>query len=126
MNTLKKYTNKFKNVCFQSSSGETPEFRAFSNGLKTAMKKEIREEYPDLELTTYSKGHFYVSGFITRKSDGAIFYFSFGDVRRFGSVVKEQMYRSARSLKDYTDGHNCWTESGNLIAAIAKARYEYE
>ena len=88
------------------------------------MKKEISEEYPDLELAAWSKGHFDVSGFITCKSDGAIFYFSFRDVRN-SSAADQQMYRSARNLKDYKGGMNQWEKAENLLAAIARARYEF-
>ena len=124
MNALKKMLNGYSGYYFQSSCGETPEFKTFCTKLKNAMRKEIREDFPDLELAAWSKGHFDVSGFITRKSDGAIFYFSFRDVRN-ADAAGRQMYRSAKNLKDYTGGMNRWTDGGNLLAAIAKERYEF-
>jgi len=124
MNALEKMLNKYQGYYFQSACGETPEFKSFCTKLKNAMKKEIKEDYPDLELTVWNKGHFYVSGFVTRKSDGAIFYFSLNDVRS-GDATEKMTYRSAKNLKDFTGGANRWTKSGNLLAAIAKARYEY-
>jgi len=124
MNALKKMLNGYSGHQFQSSCGETPEFKTFCTKLKNAMRKEIREDFPDLDLTVWSKGHFDVSGFITRKSDGAIFYFSFRDVRTADAAGK-QMYRSAQDLKDYRGGMNRWTDGGNLLAAIAKERYEF-
>lgn len=124
MNALKKMLSKYAGYSFRSSCAETPEWKSFCTKLKNAMKKEISEEYPDLELAAWSKGHFDVSGFVTRKSDGAIFYFSFRDVRTV-NATGQQMYRSARNLKDYCGGHNQWTTGENLLAAIAKARYEF-
>ena len=104
MNKVEKLLKGYENYSFQSSMYETPEFRTFCTKLKNAMKKDISENYPDLEISAWSKGHFEVSGFITRKSDGAIFYFSISDVRCWNVATSQQMYRSARHLKDYTGG----------------------
>ena len=125
MISFEDYLNGFANTAFESAAYETPQFKSFCDGLKNVIKRELRDKYPDLELTTWNKMHFEVSGFITRKSDGAIFYFSIGDVR-MGNVTGQQMYRSARHLKDYTGGRNCWTEGKNLLASIAKERYEFK
>ena len=124
MNALEKYLGDFADVHFESSAYETPQFKSFCTGLKNAIKQEIRVNYPDLELTKWNKMHFEVSGFITRKSDGAIFYFNFADVR-WNNPDGKQMYRSARNLKDLLGGVNYWTEGKNLLAAIAKEPYEF-
>ena len=124
MNALEKYLSDFADVHFKSSAYETPQFKSFCTGLRNAIKQEIRVNYPDLELTQWNKMHFEVSGFITRKSDGAIFYISFLDVR-MSSPAGWQMYRSARNLKDLRGGANHWTEGKNLLAAIAKKPYEF-
>ena len=124
MISFENYLNGFANTVFESAAYETPQFTSFCSGLKNVIKRELRDKYPDLELTKWNKMHFEVSGFITRKSDGAIFYFSIGDVR-MGSVAGQQMYRSARNLNDCIGGRNCWTECKKLLAAIATARYEF-
>lgn len=124
MNSLKKMLSKYAGYSFQSACGETLEWKSFCTKLKNALKKEISEEYPELELVAWSKGHFYVAGFIVRTSDKAVFYFRFRDVRD-QSPDGQQMYRSAKNLDDYHGGHNLWTRGENLLAAIAKAKYEF-
>lgn len=124
MNSLKKMLSKYAGYRFQSSCSETPEFKSFCMKLKNAMEKAIREEYPDLELATWVKGHFYASGVVIRKSDGAMFYFTFRDVRE-QSADGQQMYRSVKKLTDCCGGMNRWTKAENLLAAIARAKYEF-
>ena len=125
MNNVEKLLAKYKNHTFQSSTCETQEWRTFCTKLKNTMKQDISESYPDLEISAWSKGHFYVSGFITRKSDGAIFYFSIGDVRGWNVATSYQMYRSARHLKDYIGGINRHCLAGDFLKMIATERYEF-
>ena len=125
MNNVEKLLTKYEYHTFQSSISETPEFRTFCTKLKNAMKKDISENYPDLEISAWSKGHFEVSGFITRKTDGSIFYFSIGDVRGRNVATSYQMYRSARHLKDYTGGTIRCCELKKLLEMIATERYEF-
>ena len=125
MNNVEKFLTKYEYHTFQSSISETPEFRTFCAKLKNAMKKDINENYSDLEISSWSKGHFEVSGFITRKSDSAIFYFRIGDVRGWNVATSHQMYRSARHLKDYTGGINRHCIAKDLLRMIATERYEF-
>ena len=125
MNNVEKLLMKYEYHTFQSSISETPEFKTFCTKLKNAMKNDISENYPDLEISAWSKGHFEVSGFITRKSDGAIFYFSIGDVRGWNVATSHQMYRSARHLKDYTGGINRHCLAKDLLRMIATERYDF-
>ena len=119
MNNVEKLLKSYDGYCFESSMYETPEFRNFCTRLKKAMRKDVRENYPNLELSAWSKGHFEVSGFITRKSDGAIFYFRIGDVRDDKVATGFHLYRSAGHLKDYMGGINRYCLGGELLKRMA-------
>ena len=90
---------------FESSCYKTPEFSSFSRKFKNAMKKELATI--GAELTAYSVGHFYVSGFF--RIGEKCYYFSLSDVRG-GEFVSEHkmLYRTAKDEKDYTGGGNCY------------------
>lgn len=119
MNNVGKLLESYDGYRFESSMYETPEFRNFCTKLKKAMRKDIKENYPNLELSAWSKGAFEVSGFITRKSDSAIFYFRIGDVRREDVATDFHLYRSARHLKDYTGGINRYCLGRELLKRMA-------
>ena len=90
MNNVEKFLTKYEYHTFQSSISETPEFRTFCAKLKNAMKKDISENYPDLEISAWSKGHFEVSGFITRKR---IVLFSISELAMFAVGTWQQVIR---------------------------------
>ena len=119
MNNVEKMMNEYIGYTFQSSIYETPEFKSFCTKLKNAMRRDITTYYSVLEISDWSKWHFEVSGFITRKSDGAIFYFSIGDVRDGKVATRCQLYRSARHLKDYTGGINRYCLGRELLKRMA-------
>ena len=125
MNNVEKLLKTYENYKFQSNTYETPEFRTFCTKLKNAMNKDIKESYPDLEVKVWSRMHFDIAGFITRKSDGAIFYFTIRDVSCWNVATNLQMYRSARHLKDFVGGANIWCELKNLLGRIAREPYEF-
>jgi len=102
-NQMKAVVNAMK-VEFESSSSETPQFRAFYN----LFKKEFTKELKSVGATdiTFSKGHFFISGFFTIGSQA--WYFSISDVRgchyRFSD--NKLLYRTATDYKDYRGGCN--------------------
>ena len=66
-----------------------------------AFKAElVKNDFTDISL---KKGHLYLSGFATKKSDGKIIYFSYSVDSSMGDVV---LVRTAESYKDYTGGNN--------------------
>jgi len=95
---------------FESSSGKTPEFMAFTK----IFKKEFTCELESISATNivFSIGHFYISGFFT--VDGQVYYFSIPDVRGINhclannpdSCMCQLLYRTAKDYKDYTGGVN--------------------
>ncbi len=125
MNNVEKMLAKYGNLPFVSSSVETPEFYILSKRLKATMQKDIEENFPNLEISVWSKGHFYISGFITRKNDGAIFYFNISDVRCWNVATSLILYRSARHLKDYFGGMNLYCRACELLEKINKESYEF-
>ena len=86
------------------------------------MQNDIREHFQNLEISTWIKGHFYISGFISRKTDSAIFYFNISDILCQNNQV---LYRSARHLKDYIGGINIYCLTKELLEKIATECNEY-
>src|ERR1017187_9141938 len=102
---------------FESSSGKTPEFFAFTKIFKTELKKEL--ETVGAELTDFGVGHFYVSGFF--KKNEQLFYFSLSDVRDCGYAGQINMlYRTAQHNKDYTGGHNQYVRIQPEVGQMAR------
>jgi len=102
---------------FESSSGRTPEFSSFARKFKSAIKKELATI--EAELTAYSVGHFYVSGFFRVRSmqGDSCYYFSLSDVRGGEYVSDHKMlYRTAKDEKDYTGGGNQYIIIGEGMA----------
>ena len=103
---------------FESSSGTTPEFKAFYS----TFKKEFTAELKSVGATNivFSKGHFYISGFYT--VNGQVWYFNLNDVRGMDYALKNHpyscssqlLYRTAKDYKDYSGGSNQYVriESG--------------
>ena len=92
---------------FQSSSGTTPEFKAFFSTFKREFKKELQSiGATDIQI---GKGHFFVSGFFTYKEQA--YYLSIPDVR---GNTRKMLYRTAKGYKDFTGGANQYVviESG--------------
>ena len=92
---------------FESSCGETEEFRAFFN----TFKREFTKELKSIGATNikFNKGHFYVSGFYTIGTQA--WYFSISDVRGM-SRLKEinLLYRKCKDYTDYTGESNRYVE----------------
>ena len=125
MNNVENLLANYEYYTFESSIDETPEFKTFCAKLKKAMQTDIKKCFPNLEILVWSKGHFEVSGFITRKIDGAIFYFNIGDVRCWNVTKSSVLYRSARHLKDYLGGINLYCTARELLEKINEERYEF-
>lgn len=93
----------------------SPEFKSFVR--KT--RNEFRKVFGDLaENITINGGHFYFYGFLTRRSDGQIFYFSISDVRFF--TGKAMLIRTAKGYEDFTGGHNQYIEVDENFEATMK------
>lgn len=96
---------------FESSSGLTPEFDAFSK----VFTKEITKELADAGATDIQvrRGHFDLRGNYTVGTQ--TMYFSLPDVRGGGYPIGGVkgvpiMYRTCKDYQDYTGGTNRWTE----------------
>ena len=100
-----KETVKLLEAGFESSSGKTPEFMAFTK----VFKKEFTSELKSIAATDiiFSIGHFYISGFFT--VNGQPYYFSSPDVRDMNyslGINRQLLYRTAKDYKDYSGGVN--------------------
>ena len=101
---LKKLTD-WKGNCFESSCYKTPEFMAFARMFRSHIQKQAKEN--GLEVTNFSSGHFYCSGFLRNINTGKFAYFSISDVRHFpDSWINDVLLRAAEHEKDYTGGRN--------------------
>lgn len=99
--------NKWKDTIFQSSTGKTPQFKAFTRDFK----KIIRQSLPEgCELANWNNGHFECFWFII-KPDGKHIYCSISDVRHFpGGWFSNILIRTAKNTSDYTGGSNNYTD----------------
>ena len=94
---------KWLNHVFESSSGLTPEFAAFSRQMRSYLKKHLS----GFDLVSYSRGHFYFSAFVRNKITGRLAYINSSDVRffplpgytTFGSQSRGLDFRVARLLE---------------------------
>lgn len=99
-------TDKFKNVSFESSTRNTPQFNSFYSAFIADVKKILGGDYE----VKFSKGHFDVSGFITNKGTGKLAWFRISDVRFFPMDWRTHiLIRTAKHDKDFTGGTNYYT-----------------
>lgn len=104
---------------FESSSGLTQEFKDFVKTFKKDLTKQLKTI--GAEVTDFSRGHFYVSGFF--KKGEKLFYFSLSDVRDAGySNQINLLYRTARHNKDFTGGHNQYVRISEDMASQMNVR----
>ena len=95
----------WKGNSFESSTYRTPEFMAFARMFRSYIREQARDN--GLEVTNFSTGHFYCSGFLRNISTGKFAYFSISDVRYFpDSWIDDVLLRSADHEKDFTGGRN--------------------
>lgn len=118
MGNLNKVYNAYINHEFESSSGLTPDFAAFANSVKKALKKDC--ESVGLELVKFSRGHFDVTAFVRNPAIDKLVYVSIGDMRGgcCGHPLDQVLYRSAEHLKDYHGGRNNFTSITSLVECV--------
>ena len=105
---------KWLNVEFNSSSETTAEFTEFAKDFKKFIKGQLA---PGQDIVNWSRGHFYVSGFI--KQGDRFVYFSTSDVRHFPLHWWSQvLIRTAKNDKDYTGGPNCYCPLERFGSAV--------
>ena len=100
---------------FESSSGSTPQWKAFYRLACSTFKKGLKTFATDIKM---SRGHFEFSGFFTAKT-GQMFYFSLSDVRFFR--MGKLLIRTASSYKDYSGGQNQYVSvNGDMFENIKR------
>ena len=115
---LHKLVMKYVGEEFESSIGETPQFKSFAMEFKKALKADAKEA--GLEIVDFSKGHFYCSAFVLRE-DGKMFYICIWDVR-MKSVREKQMWRCAKDERDFTGGQNHYDYIENIMEDIVNCQ----
>jgi len=104
----------FKDWEFSSGGTTGEDFNIFAK----LFKKHIKKCLPlNVELVAFSKGHYYVSGFVER--NGKFVYFSMSDVRHYpGGWHNNILIRTAKHEKDYTGGSNCSTTLESFVVKV--------
>lgn len=93
----------WKGYIFESSSGLTPEFEAFSS----MVERELEKLMSGYTILSYRRGHFEFSSFFMNKKTKKIVYVSSSDVRYFRDKwYNNLLIRTAESPKDHTGGAN--------------------
>ena len=89
-----------------SSGGYTGEdFNKFARELKQEIKSQFGKA--ELELFLFTKGHYYISGFVFNPKTEKYAYFSISDVRYSRNEWwSNVLIRTAKNAKDYTGGFN--------------------
>jgi hypothetical protein len=109
---------------FESSSGETAQYREFYFAFKADMTRLLKDKVKRLE---FHKMHFEVSGFL-EANNSQVWYLNTGDVRlsaqRMGMLI-----RTAKDFKDYIGGPNGYINydehfAEKLLAIIEKAPFQ--
>ena len=106
----------FKNWTFSSGGTTGIDFKRFAQLFRNHIKKHLPE---NAKLVNFSKGHYYVSGFIEK--NGNYIYFSVSDVRFFPNEWNQQiLIRTAEHEKDYTGGSNEYTTLEQFKENVSK------
>jgi hypothetical protein len=91
---------------FRSGSYNSPEFHEFFDDFKRGFTYQLKKL--KAKEISFSKGHFYLSGFF--KIDEQYYYFSLSDVRNHFGLNRwgepELLIRTAKGPEDYTGGAN--------------------
>lgn len=99
---------------FGSGSHNSPEFNEFFMDFKKSFTNQLKKLNAD--TISFSKGHFYLSGFF--KVEGQFYYFSLSDVRSYNDQL---LIRTAKSAEDYTGGTNNYiTIDNGMYKLIAR------
>lgn len=100
------YYDKYYLKEFESSTGETMEYREFIKDTKKALKAIFADT--GFELVEFTKIHFCYSCFVRNKETGLLAYLTIDDIRspnKFGSGFDSILVRQAEHVKDYTGGY---------------------
>ncbi len=111
---------KYSTVDFESWSYNSPAFELFARSLKAEINKICKIKGRSL---TFSKWHFYCSGFVSDPSIKTHVYFSISDVRRW--FQDDILIRTATSTKDFTWWTNNYTTYENFSKDVANLLYQF-
>lgn len=92
------------------------DFSAFARNLKSEISAQLKGT--GYTIVGFSKGYFFISGFIHNERNGKYMYFSVGDVRYSKNWHKDILVREARNEKDYRGGNNRYTSLENFKEAV--------
>ena len=101
---MKNTIYSLQNIQFESSTRETEQFKNFALMFRKELVAELKKNVGIKEFT-FSRGHFYVSGFFRTLKD-KVYYFSISDVRHF--KIETMLIRTAKDFNDFSGGGNNW------------------
>ena len=115
----KKFIEKYQGKILQDDgSVVSAEFKKFFSDFRRAYKAEFKKY--GITLTVLNKGHYDLSGFVTR--DGKCVYFSYNYRRGLpldmfaDGVMTGALYRTAANLNDFRGGHNNFCRLAELAS----------
>lgn len=111
-----KFLNKWEGHVFESSSITTEECKEFYKDFYKWLKEECKNY--NCEVASYTKGHFFVSGFILNKITNKLAYFSISDLRDYN--WNRILYRTAEHIKDTRGGSNNYCYLENMAENIVR------
>lgn len=115
MATLKDL-EKYLDYEFSSGSYTGEDYKQFQNKYINYLRALCRQN--GWELVNVGRNHYEFSAFFKNKENHYI-YFSISDVRFWPNEwYNRVLYRTAKHEKDYTGGHNCYTNLPALQYAI--------
>lgn len=116
---LTKNMGKWLDYSFDPVENRTgKDFNNFSRNLKTEMKAQLKGY--NCEIIQYSKGYFYINGFIRSNLTGEIVYFSIPDLRYEKMWYEHILIRKAKDIKDFRGGINHWTKLDQFGFSVQK------
>ena len=116
--TVMENINDWLGITFESSSGKTEQFKAFSRMFRATVKKQCNAK--GLTIVSWLNGHFECSAFV-KNDAGKYAYLSISDVRHFpNGWYNDILIRTAEHDKDYTGGTNNSATVENLGEKLLK------
>ena len=118
---MKKLYNEYNYFMDYSGYSAIAQFKSFARKAKNRLEKDCSAN--GLELRSYSKGYYEVSGFIFNPTTSKYAYFAMGDMR-FDHLGKKPLdaclIRTASNEKDFTGGNNHFCPCYDLVAMAKK------
>ena len=103
---------QWRETAFESSPSLTPQFAVFAREFKKALRRAVKDR---LDIVSFNRGHFDLSGFLRNPVTQELVYWNLFDVRYASRWADRVLIRTAAHERDYTGGRNHFTPLGHLV-----------